>query len=148
MQSHSHAPAHAILKTQMRRPFQEGHATTCTCTHTYAKAFRHWINYTSKTNYVWSRNLPNLTVKQTAVFDQTEVTFTEVIWFWKLLIAHRSQKSFLLSPVYKNLKGTFAHTRNKKGTQLKKTSNATAAFFKNKPKEWLNKFVALLAKEK
>ena len=31
---------------------------------------------------------------------------------------------FLLSPVYKHLKGIFEYTRNEKGTRLKKTSNA------------------------
>ena len=37
---------------------------------------------------------------------------------------HRHQKGFFRSPVDKHLKGKFAYTRNKKGTQLEKTSNA------------------------
>ena len=62
------------------------------------------------------------------------------------MILHRNQKGFLLGAVCKRLKGIFSNTKNKKGTQLKKTSNAKAVF----PlfKEQLKKFVALLTKEK
>ena len=49
----------------------------------------------------------------------------KVFWFWKLLILHRNWKVFLLSLIYNHFKGIckFAYTRNKKDTQLKKTSN-------------------------
>ena len=47
------------------------------------------------------------------------------IWFWKLLILDKNQKGFLLSPVYKHLKGIFPYTRNEKGTQLKKNTQHT-----------------------
>ena len=37
------------------------------------------------------------------------LNWSYVFWSWKLLILHKNQKRFLLSPVYKLLKSIFAH---------------------------------------
>ena len=44
----------------------------------------------------------------------------------------KNHKGFLLSPVYKYLKGIFAYKRNGKETKLKKISKVQATFFQDK----------------
>ena len=48
----------------------------------------------------------------------------------RLLIPHKNQKRFLLSPVYKHFKGIFAQTRNKKGTHWRKPATLHSFFLK------------------
>ena len=47
------------------------------------------------------------------------------------MILHRNQKDFLLSPVYKHLKGIFGYARNKKGHSIEENQ----LFFKTKEQE-------------
>ena len=50
----------------------------------------------------------------------------------KLLILNRNQKGFLLSPVYKHLKGIFAYTSNEKTPDEKKQQHVSS-FSQNNP---------------
>ena len=115
------------------RPFQERCVIACAYIHTYTKMFKSVINGTCKSNF-WPRIFTTCFLS-----DQDICLYTLLLnrqschwllnlsswrfWFWKLLILHRNQKAFLLSSVYKHLKGVFAYTRKEKSTKLKKTSN-------------------------
>ena len=115
------------------RLFQERHAMAHACTHTHAKALRSMMNYTSYTTShfyyiitcVWSRCVPIFMLLRNRWLSLIIKLKLDswVFCLWKLLILQRNQKGFLLSPVYKHLKGTFVYTRNEKGTQSEKTSN-------------------------
>ena len=87
------------------------------CTHTCTKAFTSLINCTCKSNFacVWSRYMPLIML----ILNRWLLLNVKL----KLLILNRNQKGFLLSPVYKCLKGIFVYTRSKKDTPMKKTSN-------------------------
>ena len=99
-------------------PFQEKYAIAHARAHTSAKRFRRVINCTRRSNFwqVFTTYLIKICacfhvlIIQTAVIDYLiKLTLIIVLLFWKLQTLHRSQKSFLRSPVYKYFKGMFVY---------------------------------------
>ena len=79
------------------------------------------------------------------------VNFKPVMLFLKiiLLILHRNEKGFLLSPGYKDLKGIINILEMKRAPDWRKPAMYKKLFLKkNLFKEWMKKFVALLIKKK
>ena len=135
------------------RPFQKRDAITRASAHANAEVFRSVINPTCKSNF-WLNDFNT----QFHMFDQDVHLFscycytggchrcqgTLIFSFWKLLILHRNQKSFFLSPIYKHLTGMFTY----KSLHRRKLGTRNHFFFKtNLFRESMKKSIALLAKQ-
>ena len=52
-----------------------------------------------------------------------------VFWFWKILILHRNQTGFLLSPVYKRLKGIITIHKEQNGHLIGENQQRISSIF-------------------
>ena len=71
-----------------------------------------------------------------------------VFWFRKLLILNRNQKGFILSPVYKYLKGMYLHIQETIRAPWRKPTHKKVFFKTNLFKEWMKTFFAFFDKRK
>ena len=136
--------------------FYERRAIACARTHKRKSVIYHM----SKSNFDYTFFLHNclclikicayfhVAMKQTAVVDyQIKVMFMSIL-ILKLLILHRNQKRFLLSPVYNQVKGILVYTTDEKGINWTKLTTRKQPFFKtNLFKKWMKKHVALLKRK-